>query len=116
MRHSEVLVVTKNTTTPSIINWKVSTTNNVDTAIEKVQQRPYKVVAISNTYTEAERLKLRQILTVLKNQAIILEYKDELTLETEVKTAYFANKKLNFGSSYLDNSFEIKLANRLMKN
>ena len=116
MRHSEVLVVTKSTTTPSIINWKVSTTNNVDTAIEKLQQHPYKVVAISNTYPEAEKLKLRQILTVLENQAIILEFKEESNLELEVKTAYFANKKLNFRSNYLDNSFKIKLANRLMKN
>lgn len=116
MRHSEVLVITENTTTPTILNWKVSTVSSVDSAIEKVQLRPYKVVAIANTFKDAEKAKLRQIVQILDEKLIVVEYTDESSLTLNVKTAYFANKKLNSKSNYLDNSFELKLATSLQSN
>lgn len=52
MRHLNALVVTQNTTMTKILNWQVSTVTNVETAIEKLYQQAYKVLAISKDTNE----------------------------------------------------------------
>jgi hypothetical protein len=113
MRHLEVLVFTKSTTTPSVLNWKVTTVNEMETVIEKLQQRPYKVVAISKDMSDTDKLKLRRLASVLFNQLILVDYDDEATLADTVKTAYWSKNKPDAARHYLDNAFELKLANSI---
>lgn len=116
MRHLEVLVFTKNTTTPRILNWKVSTANNVETAIEKLQQRPFKVVAISSDISDSDKMKLNRLASILFDAIIMVEYSNETDLAKKVKTAYWSKNKPGYANTYLDNSFEIKLANSINLN
>ncbi len=113
MKHLEVLVVTKNTTLPRILNWKVSTVNNVETAIEKLQQRPYKVVAISDKIDKTDKIKLQQLAPVLFNNVLLVDYSEEANLSDKVKSAYWSKNKPGVRRNFLDNSFEIKLANSI---
>ncbi|WP_028891957.1 hypothetical protein [Tenacibaculum sp. 47A_GOM-205m] len=110
MRHLKTLVVTKNTTMPKILNWQVSTVSNVETAIEKLYQQSYSVLAISEGINEIDRNKLKKIITVLFPEAIVVVYKNETTLSENVKKAYWSKNKPGAQRNYLDNSFEIKLA------
>ena len=110
MKHLEVLVVTKNTTDLKVLNWKVSTVTNVETAIEKLQNRPYQVVAISNDISKTDRAKLDQIVALLFTNTILVAYTNETTLAEQVKSAYWSKNKPGASRNYLDNSFEIKLA------
>ncbi|AXP82548.1 hypothetical protein CJ739_3486 [Mariniflexile rhizosphaerae] len=110
MKHSEVLVVTENTTTPKILNWKVSTVNNVETAIEKLQNQSFKVVAISTNMSQIDKNKLQQMVAILSTNVVYVEYPDEERIAHIVNAAYWAKNKPNFKRRYLDNSFEIKLA------
>ncbi|MEW4924632.1 hypothetical protein [Algibacter sp. 2305UL17-15] len=116
MRHLEVLVLTNSTKVPRILNWKVSTVSNVEIAIEKLQERPYKVVAISTEIAESDKLKLYRLASVLFDNQILVEYTDDSTLEETVKSAYWSKNKPGNASHYLDNSFEIKLANSINSN
>ena len=116
MKHLDLLVVTKNTNVPRILNWKVSTVNQVETAIENLQQKPYKVVAISTDITESDKKKLYRLSSVLFDDVILVEYTDDSTLEEAVKTAYWSKNKPGLERNYLDNSFEIKLANSIQSN
>lgn len=113
MKHLEVLVITKNTTTPRVLNWKVSTVNNVEIAIEKLQQKPYKVVVISTEIEAVDKLKLCRLIAVLFDHQIVVEYTDDKTLAETVKRAYWSKNRPGRSSDYLDNSFEIKLANSI---
>ena len=110
MRHLNALVVTQNTTMAKILNWQVSTVTNVETAIEKLHQQAYKVLAISKDIKEIDKNKLQKIITVLFPEAIIVEYKDETTLSESVKQGYWSKNKPGIQRNYLDNSFEMKLA------
>lgn len=110
MRHLKTLVVTESTTMPKILNWQVSTVSNVETAIEKLHQQPYNVLAISEEINEIDRNKLKKIITVLFPEAIVVTYKEETTLSENVKKAYWSKNKPGAQRNYLDNSFEIKLA------
>ncbi|TDQ25561.1 hypothetical protein [Tenacibaculum caenipelagi] len=110
MRHLKTLVVTKNTTMPKILNWQVSTVSNVETAIEKLYQQTYKVLAISKDTKEIDKNKLQKIITVLFPEAIIVEYKDEAALSKSVKQGYWSKNKPEMKRNYLDNSFEMKLS------
>ncbi|WP_034045510.1 hypothetical protein [Wocania ichthyoenteri] len=116
MRHLEALVLTNSTTIPRILNWKVSTVSNVETIIEKLQQRPYKVLVISTEISESDKKKLYRLTSVLFENIILVEYTDDSNLEEAVKTAYWSNNKPGNSRNYLDNSFEIKLANRINSN
>ncbi|MDO6675673.1 hypothetical protein Q4517_08920 [Tenacibaculum sp. 1_MG-2023] len=113
MRHLKTLVVTKNTTMPKILNWQVSTVPNVETAIEKLYQQAYKVLAISKDTNEIDKNKLQKIITVLFPNAILVEFRNESTLSESVKSVYWTKNKPQLQRSYLDNSFEIELANSL---
>ena len=113
MRHLEVLVVTEKTTETRVLNWKVSTVTDVETAIENVQQRPYQVVAISNTISEMDRTKLHLILPVLYNDILVVDYIDDANVSEIVKNAYWGKNKPHATRNYLDNSFEMTLANSL---
>lgn len=113
MRHLEVLVITKDTTTPKILNWKVSTVNNVETAIEKLQAQPYAILAISNTIDEIDKIKVQQIAPVLSKQIIVVSYNIDSLLSEIVKTAYWSKNKPDVAREYLDNAFELQLANSL---
>ncbi|AZJ31663.1 hypothetical protein SAMN05444344_2401 [Tenacibaculum mesophilum] len=110
MRHLKTLVVTKNTTKPKILNWQVSTVPDVETAIEKLHQQIYKVLAISKDTKEVEKNKLQKIITVLFPEAIIVEYKDETALSESVKQGYWSKNKPEIQRNYFDNSFEMELA------
>jgi hypothetical protein len=116
MRHLEVLVVTPQTTTSKILNWKVSNVSNVEIAIEKLQQRPYKVVAINKTIAAIDKTKFKQIATILNTDAIVVEYTDDNTLADTVKRAYWSTHTPQRERNYLDNAFEIKLANSINLN
>lgn len=111
MRHLEILVLTNSTSIPRILNWKVSTVSNVEIIIEKLQQRPYKVLAISTKVSESDKKKLYRLKSVLFENIILVEYTDNSNLEEAVKTAYWSKNKPDNPRNYLDNSFEIKLAN-----
>ncbi|WP_225036964.1 hypothetical protein [Winogradskyella sp. SM1960] len=113
MRHLKVLVVTRDTTIPKVLNWKVSTVNAVEIAIEKLQQQAYNVVAISNTFNIEDKSKLSQVISILYDDATLVEYTDNKTISETVKTSYWRKNKPNTQSNYLDNSFEIKLANSI---
>ncbi|MBJ6366734.1 hypothetical protein [Snuella sedimenti] len=113
MRHLEVMVVTEQTTAQNILNWKVTTVTNVETAIERLQQRPYKVVAISDTIPKTEKSKLHQITAVLYDDTIIVEFGNDTPLAETVKKAYWSKNKPGSQRHYLDNSFEIQLANSI---
>lgn len=113
MKHLGVLVITAEAKIPSILNWKVSTVDTVETAIEKIQQRPYNVVAISYAFNEADKLKLSRILPIVYEDAILVEYSDLQSLSEHVKAAYRRKNKPNSRLKYLDNSFEIKFANSI---
>lgn len=111
MRHLEVLVFTNSTIVPRILNWKVSTVSNVEIIIEKLQQRPYKVLAISTKISQSDKKKLYRLKSVLFENIILVEYTDNSNLEEAVKTTYWSKNKPDNSRNYLDNSFEIKLAN-----
>lgn len=113
MKHLEVLVITKNTTIPKILNWKVSTINNVETAIEKLQVQPYAILAISNTIDEIDKVKVQQIAPVLSKHTIVVDYTSDNLLSEIVKTAYWSKNKPDATRAYLDNAFELQLANSL---
>jgi len=113
MKHLEVLVLTSSTSVSKILNWKVSSVNNVETAIEKLQQRPYKVVAISKEISKTDRTKLNRITSVLFDELIVVDFKSDSALAETVKAAYWSKNKPAATPNYLDNSFEIKLANSI---
>lgn len=116
MKHLEVLVVTDKIATPKVLNWRVSITNNIETAVERLQLQPYKVVAISNTFNETDKRKLSQLLPVLNSHSILVEFSDDKNLSESIKTAYWRKNKPSFKRNYLDNSFEIKLVNSVNLN
>ncbi|AUC81420.1 hypothetical protein [Lacinutrix sp. Bg11-31] len=116
MKHLEVLVVTKYTTTQRILNWQVFTVDTIETAIEKLQQQPYKVVAISHNFNEVDKRKLNQILSILDNTIILVEYNNDKSLSETVKASYWPKNKPGAERNYLDNWFEIKLANSIHSN
>lgn len=116
MRHLEVLVLTNSTTIPRILNWKVSVVQTTEIAIEQLQQRPYKVVAISKEISDIDKLKLSTLMPVLFSDVVLVEYTTEATIAETVKTAYWSKNKPARSSNYLDNSFEIKLANSINLN
>jgi len=113
MKHLEVLVVTKKTTSVRILNWKVSTVTDAETAIETLQHHPFQVVAISHSISELDRNKLIQLAPVLFSSAILMEFKDENNLSEQVKTAYWSKRRPDSKRNYLDNSFEITLAHSI---
>ena len=113
MRHLKTLVVTENTTVPKILNWQVSTVPNVETAIEKLYQQAYNVLAISKETNEIDKKKLQKIITVLFPNAILVEFSNESTLSESVKSGYWTKNKPQLQRSYLDNSFDIELASSL---
>ncbi|MDG5491581.1 hypothetical protein [Psychroserpens sp. SPM9] len=116
MRHLEVLVFTKNTTTPNILNWNVSTVTDVETAIEKLQQRPYKVVAISEAMSNSDKMKLNRLISIISDTMIVVNYNEGTDLAQKVKTAYWSKNKPGAARQYLDNAFEIQLANSIYLN
>ncbi|WP_452219586.1 hypothetical protein [Lacinutrix salivirga] len=116
MKHLEVLVLTEKTTVPKILNWKVSIVNTIETAIEKLQQKPYKVVAVSKAIDAVEIRKLIQLLPIITSDTILVKYNSDKSLEEVVKTAYWSKNKPNAKRKVLDNSFEIKLANSIQFN
>ncbi|WP_440121610.1 hypothetical protein [Tenacibaculum sp. Ill] len=113
MRHLNALVVTQNTTMAKILNWQVSTVTNVETAIEKLHQQTYNVLAISKETKEVDKNKLQKIITVLFPNAILVEFNNESTLSESVKNGYWSKNKPQLKRSYLDNSFDIELASSL---
>ncbi|MDE1206751.1 hypothetical protein [Tenacibaculum larymnensis] len=113
MRHLNALVVTQNTTMAKILNWQVSTVTNVETAIEKLHQQAYKVLAVSKDTNEIDKNKLQKIITVLFPSAILVEFSNESTLSESVKNGYWSKNKPQLQRSYLDNSFDIELASSL---
>ena len=115
MKHLEVLIITKNNTAPKILNWKVSIVNNIETAIEKLQEQPYKVVVISNSFNKRDKNMLRQII-IFFNDVIFVDYNDNKNLTETVKRAYWLKNKPGIKSNYLDISFEIRLLNSLNLN
>ena len=116
MKHLEVLVFTKSTTTPKILNWKVSTVDNVETVIENLQQRPYKVVAISKEISAIDKIKLNRLASLLFDTLIVVEYNNEADLTEKVNTGYWSKNKPGSSNTYLDNAFEIKLTNSIHLN
>lgn len=115
MKHLEVLVFTNNTLTPRIINWKVATVNQVEVAIEKLQQRPYNVVAISKAVSNSDKMKLQRLISILFDSMIVVEYNNETDVSEKVKTAYWSVHRPDTKRDYLDNAFEIKLAHSINK-
>lgn len=113
MRHLKTLVVCQNTTAPKILNWQVSTVPNVETAIEKLYQQTYKVLAISKDTNEIDKKKLQKIITVLFPHAILVEFSNESALSNSVKNGYWSKNRPKLQRSYLDNSFDIELASSL---
>lgn len=113
MRHLKTLVVSQNTTVPKILNWQVSTVPNIETAIEKLYQQTYNVLAISKDTSEIDKSKLQKIITVLFPNAIIVEFTNESKLSKSVKNGYWSKNKPKLQRSYLDNSFDIELASSL---
>lgn len=116
MRHLEVLVVTEKTTKVKVLNWKVSVVNNVEIAIEKLQQRSYKVVAISDEISKTDKSKLQQIINVLFENITVIVYNNDETLAKMIKNAYWNKYRPNVDNKYLDNAFEIQLAYKLNMN
>jgi|SRR5690554_2252328 len=113
MRHQNVLVFTNSTTDLRILNWNVSTVNHIETAIEALQLQPYKVVAMSKEISKTDQLKLRALASILCSEVILVAYTDEASLSETVISAYKSQKKPRNTINYLDNSFEIALANSL---
>lgn len=113
MRHLEVLVVTPKTTIPKVLNWKVTMVNTAEIAIEKIQQKPYQVIAISSKVNEFENNKLNQIAKLLSKDILVVNFDDVANLSNTIKRAYWTKNKPNTTGNYLDNSFEIKLANSI---
>ncbi|CAM1362164.1 conserved hypothetical protein [Tenacibaculum sediminilitoris] len=113
MRHLKTLVVTKNITAPKILNWEVSAVNNIETAIEKLYQQAYNVLAISKETEEINKSKLRKIITVLFPNTILVEFREISKLSESVKNGYWSKNKPELQRSYLDNSFDIELASSL---
>lgn len=113
MRHLKSLVVTTNTAMPKILNWQVSTVPNVETAIEKLYQQAYKVIAVSKETNEIDKSKLQKIITVLFPNTVLVEFGSESTLAENVKKGYWSKNKPQLQRSYIDNSFDIELASSL---
>jgi len=113
MRHLKTLVVAQNTTVPKILNWQVSTVPNIETAIEKLYQQTYNVLAVSKETKEVDKNKLQKIITVLFPTTILVEFNNEPTLSESVKNGYWSKNKPQLQRSYLDNSFDIELASSL---
>ncbi|MEP5253523.1 MAG: hypothetical protein ABJL43_09340 [Maribacter dokdonensis] len=110
MRHLEVLVVTKSTTNPRILNWKVSTVRHVEQVIEHLQQHHFAVVALSSTLSEPDKKKLNTLLPLLKEDLVLVEYTEDSNLAETVKAAYWKTKLPNAQTNYLDNSLVLNLA------
>lgn len=115
MIHQEVLVITDKNTSPKILNWKVSTVDAVETAIEKLQYNTYKIIALSNSLPRTEKSKLKRITTILFENTIVVKFSNNLTLPEKINRAYWSKNKPK-KNYYLDNSFEIKLASSINLN
>ncbi|WGH76458.1 hypothetical protein P8625_04670 [Tenacibaculum tangerinum] len=113
MKHLKTLVVTKSSAVPKILNWQVSTVVTIETAIEKLYEQTYSVVAISKETNEIDKNKLQKIGTLLFPDVTIVEFANESKLSESVKNGYWSKHKPLLQRSYLDNSFEIELANSL---
>ncbi len=113
MRHLKTLVLTQSATLPKVLNWEVLKVANVETAIEKLHQNTYQVVAISKDLDSKNQNKLDKIVSLLFPEVIVVKYESAETLSKNIKQAYWSKNKPTLKRSYLDNSFEIQLANKL---
>lgn len=113
MRHLNVLVITPKITELKILNWKVSKVETIEAAIEAILQNPFKVIAISKDCVKSDILKIHKIASLLSDTIPVVEFKDTTDFSKHVNSAYWSIHKPGYAKRYLDNSFEIKLAQHL---
>lgn len=114
MRNLEVLVVNPLLETAKVLNWKVTTTKNVDAAIEKIQTSAFKVLAIHHSIDELEKSRLKKLSQILDAELIMIEFKYSEDLDRMVNETYWETKKYVTHAVYHDNSFGLEL-NDLIK-
>ena len=115
MRHLEVLVVSKNTI-PTKVNWKITNLSLVEKAIEQLYHHKYKVVAIAADVDSIEKKKLQQLLKRSFSEIPVTEFNNANNLAEAIHTAYWSKKRTYNKNTFLDNSFELQLANKLSLN
>ena len=109
MRNLEVLVVIPFQKTPKVLNWKVTTTNNVDAAIEKIQTSAFKVLAIHNSIDELEKIRGKKLAYLLDSDLVVVEFENANELDRKVNETYWKSKKYSSNLVYHDNSFGLEL-------
>ena len=110
MRHLEVLVVYPFKENIKVSNWKVTTVENVETALEKIQSNTFKVLAIYTKLDEFEKSRLKKLSNILDENIQTLEFDNYNELETSVKRLYWDHGNHQFKSVVHDNSFGLELS------
>lgn len=109
MRNLEVLVVTPFKETPKVLNWKLTTMDNIDQAIEKIQTSAFKVLAIQNSMDELEKTRLKKLSQLLDSNLVVVEFENANELDRKVNETYWKSKKYTSNLVYHDNSFGLEL-------
>ena len=110
MRRLEVLVVYPFKENIKVSNWKVTTVENVETALEKIQSNTFKVLAIYTKLDEFEKSRLKKLSNILDENIQTLEFDNYNELETTVKRLYWDHGNHQFKSVVHDNSFGLELS------
>lgn len=116
MRNLEVLVVNPLLETAKVLNWKVTTTKNVDAAIEKIQTSAFKVLAIHHSIDELEKSRLKKLSQILNAELIVIEFEYSEDLDRMVNETYWETKKYAIHAVYHDNPFGLELNNLIKLN
>ena len=109
MRNLEVLVVMPFQETPKVLNWKVTTVNEIDAAIEKIQTTAFKVLAIQNSIDELEKIRVKKLAYLLDPDLVVVEFENANELDRKVNETYWKSKKYKSNLVYHDNSFGLEL-------
>ncbi len=116
MRNLEVLVVNPLHETAKVLNWKVTTTESVDIAIEKIQTSAFKVLAIHHLIDELEKTRLKKLSRILDTDLVIIEFENSKDLDRMVNENYWKSRKSKTNIVYHDNSFGLELSDFLKFN
>ncbi len=113
MNNLKALVVSNTKITPKVLNWKLDVVSGTEQAIATLQHSRYSVLAIAETVSVADKLKLEAIATLFNPNISVVNYTNTTNLEENIKQAFRTKKRAALQHRVLDNAFEMELACKL---
>lgn len=116
MKHFKALIISNQSITAKILNWKLDKVETVEKALTILQQQDYRIVAIDNSFDETDKQKLDAIAKLFNKEVIIATFSTNEGLKMNISRAYRNQRAVSIKNKFLDNAFEIELACKLNMN